>query len=60
LTPDQTPFAEREVLQVKWEDEHFSPEHFLADWAEEDEIIEPLLDIALPWQTEEKSTFPLN
>ncbi|XP_059482522.1 protein SHQ1 homolog [Neocloeon triangulifer] len=42
--PDSTPASEREKLQEDWENEHFSQEHFLADWAEEDELIKPLLE----------------
>jgi len=53
-----TPSCERENLQVKWEDANFSPEHFLADWAEEDELIIPILDTPMPWKSaEEKSTY---
>jgi hypothetical protein len=53
LTPDSTDPIERETLQLEWEDQHFSPEHFLADWAEEDEIISPLINAPPPWQSEE-------
>jgi hypothetical protein len=53
LTPDTTDPIERETLQLEWEDQHFSPEHFLADWAEEEEIISPLINTPPPWQNDE-------
>ncbi|CAB3387749.1 Hypothetical predicted protein [Cloeon dipterum] len=43
-SPDDTPSSEREKLQETWENKHFCPEHYLADWAEEEELILPLLE----------------
>lgn len=47
--PDQTPVLDRTKLRAALEQEDFSDDHYLADWAQPD-IIEPLLTYKAQWE----------
>lgn len=47
--PDDTPADEREALRTESETDAFSSDHYLADYMQEEEVIQPYLDYIPPW-----------